>query len=355
MAADGESLTAAGPWRITFDTNPDDCNLACVMCEEHSRWSPRRELRMAGLAPHRRMDVTLVRRVVREMAPRGLKEIIPSTMGEPLLYSGFEEIVEVCREYGVRLNLTTNGTWPRRGPVGWAELLCPVTSDVKVSWNGTSGRVQEGIMPGSSLERRSSDLCSFIAVRDRVAAESGRRCRVTLQCTFMEANLGELPDLVRFAAELGVDRVKGHHLWVHFTETAEEDLRRDAASRRRWNLAVREVRRATEDHRRPDGSKVHLENFLELPEVDNAQIPTAWSCPFLGREAWVNHAGRFDPCCAPDAERRSLGDFGSVTGSGGLSAIWTGPVYRDLERNYRDRPLCGKCTLRRPMAEGGAG
>src|SRR5207253_2951864 len=26
----------AGPWRITFDTNPDTCNLHCVMCEEHS-------------------------------------------------------------------------------------------------------------------------------------------------------------------------------------------------------------------------------------------------------------------------------------------------------------------------------
>ncbi len=25
-----------GPWRITFDTNPDNCNLKCIMCEEHS-------------------------------------------------------------------------------------------------------------------------------------------------------------------------------------------------------------------------------------------------------------------------------------------------------------------------------
>ena len=28
------------PWRITFDTNPDDCNLNCVMCEEHSPTAP---------------------------------------------------------------------------------------------------------------------------------------------------------------------------------------------------------------------------------------------------------------------------------------------------------------------------
>jgi hypothetical protein len=31
--------TRPGPWRITFDTNPDDCNLHCIMCEEHSPYS----------------------------------------------------------------------------------------------------------------------------------------------------------------------------------------------------------------------------------------------------------------------------------------------------------------------------
>lgn len=36
------------PWRITFDTNPDDCNLSCIMCEEHSIYSKSQEERKAG-------------------------------------------------------------------------------------------------------------------------------------------------------------------------------------------------------------------------------------------------------------------------------------------------------------------
>ncbi len=24
------------PWRITIDTNPDQCNLNCIMCDTHS-------------------------------------------------------------------------------------------------------------------------------------------------------------------------------------------------------------------------------------------------------------------------------------------------------------------------------
>ena len=40
-----------GPWRITFDTNPDDCNLRCVMCEEHSPHSTLQVQRRAARQP----------------------------------------------------------------------------------------------------------------------------------------------------------------------------------------------------------------------------------------------------------------------------------------------------------------
>lgn len=340
--------TAPGPWRITFDTNPDDCNMACVMCEEHSDLSPKKHLRMVNHAAHRRMDVRVIRQVVAEMAPLGLKEIIPSTMGEPLLYEPFEEVVRVCSDFGVRLNLTTNGTWPHRGPTRWAELLCPVTSDVKVSWNGVSPAIQELLMQGSPLERRTEDLQSFLRARDRVFLTNGNRCRVTLQCTFMESNLDELPSIVRFAADLGVDRVKGHHLWVHFDQVANESLRRSRDSRCRWNQTVQLCNQVAEGHRRPDGTRVQLDNFLILPEEAGVDPPADWECPFLGREAWVNPAARFDPCCAPDQQRKTLGSFGYVVGQGGMSAVWQGPAYRSLVESYRTKPLCRSCTMRRP-------
>jgi len=41
-------------------------------------------------------------------------------MGEPLLYEHFEDILALCSEHDVRLNLTTNGTFPRLGARGWA-------------------------------------------------------------------------------------------------------------------------------------------------------------------------------------------------------------------------------------------
>ena len=125
-----------GPWRITFDTNPDDCNLHCIMCEDHSPYSSTQPERLSAGLPRRRMDIELIRRVLADSVGTPLREIIPSTMGEPLLYRDFDEIPDLCAWYGVKLNLTTNGTFPRRGARGWAERIVPVTSDVKVSWNG---------------------------------------------------------------------------------------------------------------------------------------------------------------------------------------------------------------------------
>jgi glycosyltransferase involved in cell wall biosynthesis/MoaA/NifB/PqqE/SkfB family radical SAM enzyme len=341
---------SAGPWRITFDTNPDRCNLRCVMCEEHSPHVPVQLRRAKQGAARREMPIELLERVVAEAAPNGLREVIPSTMGEPLLYEHFERIIDVCRKHGVKLNLTTNGTFPRRGARAWAERLVPVTSDVKISWNGATAETHEAVMQGAQWEECLANVSTFIEVRDAHARAGGNRCRVTFQATFLETNVGELADIVRLAARLGVDRVKGHHLWAHFREIEGLSMRRDAEAIRRWNEAVGEARAAASTARLPDGRAVLLENIFPLAEEATQDLAPGGPCPFLGQEAWVSAAGRFDPCCAPDAQRRSLGDFGSLHDQS-LGAIWRGAAYAELVATYRNRSLCLACNMRRPATE----
>jgi len=339
---DSARVTALpGPWRITFDTNPDTCNLRCIMCEEHSPHSPKQELRKLAGKPRRLMPMELLRRVFAEGAASGLREVIPSTMGEPLLFEHFDEIVDLCIAHGVKLNLTTNGTFPGRGARAWAERLVPVTSDVKVSWNGATRETHEAVMLGARWDVVVDNVRAFVAVRDEVAAAGGNRCRVTFQLTFLETNVHELADIVSLAADLGVDRVKGHHLWAHFDAIAPLSMRRDAGAIDRWNAAVDEAR-AVASRR-----GVLLENIFPLG--DGLDIAPGGACPFLGQEAWVSAEGRFDPCCAPDEQRRTLGDLGNLH-SQGLTEIWRGEPYRRLLATYRTRGLCMSCNMRRPVA-----
>ena len=336
-----------GPWRITFDTNPDDCNLHCIMCEDHSPYSATQSDRRAAGRPKRRMDIELLRRVLHESKGTPLREIIPSTMGEPLLYRHFGEILDLCAEYGVMLNLTTNGTFPQRGARAWAERIVPVTSDVKISWNGSTAETQESVMLGSNWNTVLDNTRTFIEVRDAHADAGGNRCRVTFQMTFMDINISELPGIVGLAAEMGVDRVKGHHLWVHFKQMQDQSMRRDPQAIRRWNEIVDASYRTAERHRLPDGRRVLLENIFRLDESDEGEIAAGAECPFLGQEAWVASDGRFNPCCAPDMLRRTLGYFGNLNETG-LYDIWEGTVYKELRANYMDNALCQGCNMRRP-------
>ncbi|MFO8082588.1 MAG: glycosyltransferase [Armatimonadota bacterium] len=337
-----------GPWRITFDTNPDTCNRHCIMCEEHSHHSPLQRARREKGKALREMPIDLIRRVVAESVPHGLKEIIPSTMGEPLLYERFSEILGVCIEHGVRLNLTTNGSFPGLGAREWAERIVPVASDVKISWNGATRATQEAIMRGSRWEESLENVRTFIEVRNAHAAEGGNRCRVTFQLTFLEANVAELADIVRLAVELGVDRVKGHHVWTHFEAIEAQSMRRNPDAIGRWNAAVRAAREAATEKPLPNGERIMLDNFFPLYEGATEDLSPGGPCPFLGREAWVSAEGRFDPCCAPDAQRRTLGEFGNLHETG-LMEIWRGDAYRELVATYRNRALCLGCNMRKPV------
>lgn len=338
-----------GPWRITFDTNPDDCNLKCIMCEEHSVHSALQDERKTSGKKPRRMPIELIRRVLQDSAGTGLREIIPSTMGEPLLYAHFEEIIDLCRQHGVFLNLTTNGTFPRLGARRWAEKVVPVTSDVKISWNGATKATHEAVMPGTQWEKVLENARTFIEVRDAHAAAGGNRCRVTFQLTFLETNVHELAGVVKLAAELGVERVKGHHLWAHFDAIKRLSMRRDAGSIGRWNAAVLEAREAVDRYRLPDGRRVLLENIFLLDADGTKDLAPGGPCPFLGQEAWISAEGRFNPCCAPDAERRSLGEFGNLD-EVGIRDVWKGEDYQRLLAGYSSRALCLSCNMRKPVA-----
>lgn len=203
-------------------------------------------------------------------------------------------------------------------------------------------------MLGTSWERVLDNVKRFIAVRDQHAAQGGNRCRVTFQLTFLESNVAELADIVRLALELGVDRVKGHHLWAHFDEIKTLSLRRGRDAIHRWNQAVLAARAAAGERLLPGGRRLLLENFFLLDEDAREDLAPGGPCPFLGQEAWISAQGRFDPCCAPDAQRRTLGEFGDLKETS-LLQIWDGDAYQRLTRTYRNRALCISCNMRKPL------
>lgn len=338
-------------WRITIDTNPEDCNLKCIMCEEHSPYSdfiP--TLHKETGIKRRRMKFETVEEIFVQAEKLGVKEIIPSTMGEPLMYKGIEGIFELSKKHNIKINLTTNGTFPRLTVEQWAKLIIPNTTDIKISWNGATKETAEKIMLGLNFEQVLENVKELVFHRDEYFAKTGYTCRITFQLTFMQNNMHELADIIKLAAELGIDRVKGHQLWAHFDEIKNLSMKANGTSTVRWNEYVQQAYEAQEKFRKPDGNKVILENIIPLPGEESQEVPDSYECPFLEKELWVSATGNISPCCAPDAQRRELGDFGNIATTN-ITDVLQSATYTDLVRNYKTKNLCKSCNMRKPVTK----
>jgi MoaA/NifB/PqqE/SkfB family radical SAM enzyme len=289
------------------------------------------------------MDPALALAVLAERRGSPLREVIPSTLGEPLLWRGLDALLSACAEQELRVNVTTSGTFPGRGPEAWAEALLPVASDVKISWNGATARTAEAIMAGLSFEAAVDGVRRFVAVRDRLAARSSRRPTVSFQVTAQEANVAELADIVRLAARLGVDRVKVNQLQPWFPHLEARSLRRSVEAIERWNGAVGAMHDAALEARLPSGGTVRLQNVIPFAR-DPAAPTAAGPCPF-GGEAWLRWDGRLAPCPNP-AAADAFASLGSVA-EAPFEELWESPEYRELRLSAPDHPICAGCRYTR--------
>jgi len=331
-----------GPWRITFDTNPNDCNLICIMCERNNE-----EKRKAyQVNSKKQMNPLIIQKVVIEGMKMGeLKEIIPSTMGEPLLYNDFDIFVDLCSKHNIKLNLTTNGTFPNREMKKWAKHLLPICNDIKISWNGFTKDTDESIMQGRDFDKANICLQELLNERNNTYEKTGHYCTITLQMTFMEMNFQELPDILEMAYRMHIDRVKGHHLWIHSEEAREWSMRRNSESIAKWNDIVKEVIKRNEKLKSKYNREVILENIYEI-KSNRKEILEDSICPFLGKEAWIDSNGKFNPCCAPNELRKQLGDFGNINEIT-LTEIWESEAYNELCSNYKKIELCRTCNMKK--------
>jgi glycosyltransferase involved in cell wall biosynthesis/MoaA/NifB/PqqE/SkfB family radical SAM enzyme len=335
-------------WRVTLDTNPEDCNLSCTMCEEHSPYSTYIKEKLGG--KHRRMPKEWLEPIFEQAKKIGVTEMIPSTMGEPLIYKHFAHFVELCYKYNIKMNLTTNGTFPRtteKTVTEWAKLIVPITTDVKISWNGATAKTAQEIMNGIDFEQTVSNVKEFIRIRDEHFANTGYYCRVTFQITFMQNNMHELADIVKLGASLGVDRVKGHQLWAHFDEIKHLSMKATPESIFQWNEYVKQAVEAQEKFLKHNGEKVILENIFPLQKNENNEIPESYECPFLEKELWISATGKISPCCAPDEQRNTLGDFWNIENTS-IEEVLQSDNYQNLLKNYKKIDLCKTCNMRKP-------
>lgn len=304
--------------RITLLTNPDKCNLHCPLCFLNQRAGCGRKFGMGE------MPFEIARAAIEKYAAerdasgkRLLQEVIPSTMGEPLLYSHFDELLELCRTLEIPLNLTTNGTFPGKwGRGDGMELLLQSCSDIKLSYlaseqfDGWKANVEKLLKVRNCLRANDAsavdDSAKCTSAETEIAEKSGGNCEtvgvnganvkkiatISLQVTLHKKNLHEVPELVEWAALIGIDRIKWNKVVLlkclarelrESYELSDSDI---ASLRSQLNLsnACYEGSLFFDDSRKGDcamGGKCGV------------------SCPFAD-EIWILPNGNIDYCPNPE-------------------------------------------------------
>ena len=254
-------------------------------------------------------------------------------MGEPILTPYFDEFPNLCRKYGVKLNLTTNGTLltEERG-----RSDDHVLKDVKFSFDGRTKEIYEEIRRGAHFDQVIANIKMMVEIRDQYCSQNAYADRPTLtfQVTLQYDNIDQLPDLIRLAKELGIDRVKGYHLYVFEEDQHDQSL---MFHRELSNQKIAEAIAL--------GTELGINTEFPAPFLLEGMIlqePNRVVCKRLWEEVWVDHNGDIAPCCVPN--RPVMGTLKEHT----FMEIWNDEKYQEFRQGMQSDqyyPFCQNCSL----------
>lgn len=307
------------------------CNLRCRMCLV--RYAPPVD-RVTGT-----MSLADFAALV-DSVP-GLERITLQGLGEPLLVPHLDDMVALAAARGIAVGFNTNGTLLT--PARAERLVGAGLAWLHVSVDGATASTYEAIRDGSRFERVRRGVQAIVAAR---AAAGGDRPEISLVCVAMRRNHGELPALVRLAAEWGVGRLWVQNLSHSFSDT-------DPAGRYaeiRSFTATETLVGAAEAEASFAGARqvaAALGVDLRLPareEVAVARPAGTPGCDWPWRSGYVTRDGALQPCCMVMGSERA--EFGRLA-DGRFDDWWNSPGYQEFRaRLLSEEPpeVCRGCS-----------
>ena len=313
------------------------CNLRCVMCLVKYR-PPVNKL--AGAMPPE-----LFHRLIGEVP--GLRRLTLQGLGEPLLSPYLMEMVGAAVARGVTVGFNSNATLltARRS----AELVASRVDWLHVSLDGATAATYEAVREGAMFGTVVGNLAGLVRAK-RAAGSATPWIRVVFVA--MRDTVGELPELVRLLAGIGVDELHVQNLSHSFSDTDPagryEDIRAFTAGQALWTgadtdragAAFAEARRVAGEH----GLKLRLP-VTGAPATTG--LPDGRGCSWPWEAVYVTSAGVVQPCCMVMGDDRV--SLGSLAGQS-FADVWHGPAYREFRRRLTtdDPPeVCRGCSLYR--------
>jgi MoaA/NifB/PqqE/SkfB family radical SAM enzyme len=186
------------------------CNLRCRMCLQ---WNDGTTV----TGPHMPLDeFTTIARSIFPYVSRWQ----PTVSGEPTMSRGFEDMLALAEHFGVKAEMFSNGTLLSPAMIA---RLAPNLGALSISFDGATPDAFEAIREGADYEQVVANVRALVAYC-RANLRADLQPMFALNCTLMERNIRELPDLVRLAKELGMDQLSCYHVFPVTDEMKRQSL-----------------------------------------------------------------------------------------------------------------------------------
>jgi MoaA/NifB/PqqE/SkfB family radical SAM enzyme len=175
-------------WHLWQVESSMACHLRCVMCP----WKDVRDGAGEALMSDAVWDI------IREHLPE-IASVDFSGGGEPLLHPRLFERIAEAKACGSTAGFLTNGM--KLDEEASQSILTSGTDWVAVSVDGSDAPVYEAVRTGASFDTVTGNIRRLAALR------AGQSPRLAINFVMMPMNVHQLEELVRLAADLGVDQV----------------------------------------------------------------------------------------------------------------------------------------------------
>jgi radical SAM protein with 4Fe4S-binding SPASM domain len=313
------------------------CNLRCTMCLVSYR-PPVNKL-VGAMAPE------LFRPLVDSLP--SLRKLTLQGLGEPLLSPYLLDLVRYAKARGTAVGFNSNATLLSEARA--RDLVDAGLDWLHVSLDGARADTYQGIRRGARFDQVVDNLAGLVRTK-RAAGSPHPWVRVVFVA--MRRNVGELPELVRLLAGVGVDELRVQNLSHTFSDTDPaggyadiRDFTRDealwtGADRAATERAFAAARTAAAAH----GLTLRLPQLA--PDRSPAPEPGRPGCTWPWDAAYVTSTGVVQPCCMVMGDDRvSLGRLDEQT----FPEIWYGAPYREFRRRLaggaEPPEVCRGCAL----------
>ncbi|MBU0546390.1 radical SAM protein [Patescibacteria group bacterium] len=274
------------------------CNLRCKMCEH-----------ALGQVDKKMLDFVHFKEILDQFPY--LKNLTLQGLGEPLLNPDLFLMIAEAKKRGIRIGFTTNATLLKE-PLS-AKLVNSGLDWMYISIDSVDKTIYEQIRNGAIFEEVRDNIINFMRLKGDGQPDTN------FWILIMKSNINQIPDVVKFAEEIGIKRavLQNLHNWGYANFSDSISGIKNTSSTDLSSLI--------------EGIKAQKSVVkVEINTIKNS----GKKCDWPWRSLYVTCDGFVAPCCMQGCDPRVI-NFGNLS-TEPVKEIINNPAYQKFRSDLKD-------------------